>query len=659
MNLFEMVSFCLSYITNAIYFLIPSSIIGTTSVLRSLTYKPSNISLPILYEGKDGIEWTYNDLLINLQSNNVDSATILDNRDFILTIDKKYEDDIILFENIHVIKTMPSITESIIQRLNEYRVTYDISSYDISSHGSNQLYGYIWTAVRLLCTYMAFMFCMNFIRIIVMKNNPLNSITNMGNISTDLVKPTMINTMFHDVAGCDEAKFELTEIIDFLKAPEKFVNAGAKIPAGVLLEGPPGTGKTLLARATAGEANVSFIPVSGSQFIEMFVGVGASRVRQLFELAEENKPCIIFIDEIDTIGRQRGSGFAGGNDEREQTLNQILTSMDGFSKKNGIIVLAATNRADILDSALTRPGRFDRKINIGLPDIVGRKQIMNVHFNDKKLSNDVDFDEFAALTAGFSGADIANLANEAAILSVRYNEPFINNKCISDAFEKITIGLPKKDEIREGEVMELVAYHEAGHTMMVKLFDDFFDLRKVTINSNHNGAGGYTLFTPKERYANYPTKKFMLANIIVALGGRAAEVMLYKQDNDEDINYSDDILFPKVNDLQITTGASNDLKQAHSIARRYVSLFGLGKHIGVYDSRMEETSHMSEYTKETIDKEVKEMVKYAYMRALDILKCNEDAFHNLGKILLEKTVVDSCDLQEINVTYHKDCISNK
>ena len=659
MNLFEMVSFCLSYITNAIYFLIPSSIIGTTSVLRSLTYKPSNISLPILYEGKDGIEWTYNDLLINLQSNNVDSATILDNRDFILTIDKKYEDDIILFENIHVIKTMPSITESIIQRLNEYRVTYDISSYDISSHGSNQLYGYIWTAVRLLCTYMAFMFCMNFIRIIVMKNNPLNSITNMGNINTELVKPDMINTMFHDVAGCDEAKFELTEIIDFLKAPEKFVNAGAKIPAGVLLEGPPGTGKTLLARATAGEANVSFIPVSGSQFIEMFVGVGASRVRQLFELAEENKPCIIFIDEIDTIGRQRGSGFAGGNDEREQTLNQILTSMDGFSKKNGIIVLAATNRADILDSALTRPGRFDRKINIGLPDIVGRKQIMNVHFNDKKLSNDVDFDEFAALTAGFSGADIANLANEAAILSVRYNEPFINNKCISDAFEKITIGLPKKDEIREGEVMELVAYHEAGHTMMVKLFDDFFDLRKVTINSNHNGAGGYTLFTPKERYANYPTKKFMLANIIVALGGRAAEVMLYKQDTDEDINYSDDILFPKVNDLQITTGASNDLKQAHSIARRYVSLFGLGKHIGVYDSRMEETSHMSEYTKETIDKEVKEMVKYAYMRALDILKCNEDAFHNLGKILLEKTVVDSCDLQEINVTYHKDCISNK
>ena len=658
MNLFDMISFCLSYTINAICFLIPSSLMAMV-VSRSITYKPSDITLPTLYEGTNGTEWTYSDLLLNLKSNNVDSVTILDNRDMILTIDKNYIDNTILVDNVHIIKTLPSITENIIQRLNEYRVTYDISSYDIMSHGSNYLYGYIWSALRLLFTYMAFMFCMNIIRIIVMKNNPLNSITNMGNISTDLVKPTMINTMFHDVAGCDEAKFELTEIIDFLKAPEKFANAGAKIPAGVLLEGPPGTGKTLLARATAGEANVSFIPVSGSQFIEMFVGVGASRVRQLFELAEENKPCIIFIDEIDTIGRQRGSGFAGGNDEREQTLNQILTSMDGFNKKNGIIVLAATNRADILDSALTRPGRFDRKIGIGLPDIAGRKQIMDVHFKNKKLSNDVDFDEFAALTAGFSGADIANLANEAAILSVRYNEPFINNKCISDAFEKITIGLPKKDEIREGEVMELVAYHEAGHTMMVKLFDDFFDLRKVTITSNHNGAGGYTLFTPKERYANYPTKKFMLANIIVALGGRAAEVMLYKQDTYEDINYSDNILFPKVNDLQITTGASNDLKQAHSIARRYVSLFGLGKHIGVYDSRMEETSHMSEYTKETIDKEVKEMVKYAYVRALDILKCNEDAFHNLGKILLEKTVVDSCDLQEINVTYHKDYISNK
>ena len=629
-------------------------------IRKALTYKPGDITLPTLYEGKNGPEWTYNDLLLNLQSNNVDSATILDNRDFILTIDKNYEAGTILDVNVHVIKTLPSITESIIQELNKHHITFDISSYDILSHGSNPLYGYIWWALRFLFMYMIFMFCMNFIRIVVMKNNPLNAITNMGNINTELVKPDMINTMFIDVAGCDEAKFELTEIIDFLKAPEKFVNAGAKIPSGVLLEGPPGTGKTLLARATAGEANVSFIPVSGSQFIEMFVGVGASRVRQLFELAEENKPCIIFIDEIDTIGRQRGSGYAGGNDEREQTLNQILTSMDGFNKKNGIIVLAATNRADILDSALTRPGRFDRKITIGLPDIVGRKQIMNVHFKNKTVRpDDVDFDEFAALTAGFSGADIANLANEAAILSVRYNEPYINNKCISDAFEKITIGLPKKDEIRETEVLELVAYHEAGHTMMVKLFDDFFDLRKVTIKSNSNGAGGYTLFTPKERYANYPTKKFMLANIIVALGGRAAEVMLYNEDTDEDINYSDDVLFPKMNDLQITTGASNDLKQAHSIARRYVSLFGLGKHIGVYDSMSDETRHMSEYTKETIDKEVKEMVKYAYGRALDILKCNEDAFHNLGKLLLDKSVVDSKDLQEINVYYHSNCIAHK
>jgi cell division protease FtsH len=399
----------------------------------------------------------------------------------------------------------------------------------------------------------------------------------------------------------------------------------------------------------------------------MFVGVGASRVRRLFETAQENKPCIIFIDEIDAIGRQRGAGFAGGNDEREQTLNQILTNMDGFNKEDGIIVLAATNRADILDNALTRPGRFDRKVSVGLPDINGRKKIMDVHFRDKKLAPDVDFDELSALTSGFSGADIANLANEAAILSVRYNEPYINKKCVIDAFEKVTIGLPKNEESREQSVLELVAYHEAGHTVMVKLFNEFFDLRKVTITSNQNGAGGYTLFTPKERYASYPTKKFMLANLIVALGGRAAEVELYKKEDRSKYNYSDELLFPNIDDLQITTGASNDLKQANSIARRYVSLFGLGKQIGVYDGTDSNqpflgrditsgsNNKISEYTKTNIDKEVEELVEYAYEKALDILKYNNDDFNNLGKMLLEKKVVDSQDMMSLKIAYHESC----
>ena len=284
-----------------------------------------------------------------------------------------------------------------------------------------------------------------------------------------------MNVTFSDVAGCDEAKYELEEIVDFLKNPQKFTEAGAVIPSGVLLEGPPGTGKTLLARAVAGEAECGFISASGSQFIEMFVGVGASRVRKLFEQAEKLKPCIIFIDEIDAVGRQRGAGLAGGNDEREQTLNQILTNMDGFNKEDGIIVLAATNRADILDNALTRPGRFDRKINVNLPDIEGRKKIMDIHFKKKTVDETVDFDGLAALTTGFSGADIANLANEAAILSVRYNKTSIDKQCVSDAYEKMTIGLPKANDSREEKVLELIAYHEAGHTIMALLFKEFFE----------------------------------------------------------------------------------------------------------------------------------------------------------------------------------------
>ena len=384
----------------------------------------------------------------------------------------------------------------------------------------------------------------------------------------------VLNTTFSDVAGCEESKYELMEVVDFLKNKEKYDKAGAKIPKGVLLEGPPGTGKTLLARAVAGEAGVPFLSVSGSEFIEVYVGVGASRVRSLFEKAKRKQPCVVFIDEIDAVGRKRGAGIAGGNDEREQTLNQILTNMDGFSPSEGIVVIAATNRIDILDQALTRPGRFDRKVTVGLPDIEGRKEIMKVHFGNKNVESDVDYNEIASLTPGFSGADIANLANEAAIFSVRSDSEKITRTNILDAYEKITIGLVSKTQTADKDVIELVSNHEMGHALMVAKFRDLFDLRKVTINENKSGAGGYTLFTPKDRFQKYPTKKFMLANLIVALGGRAAEVFLYKKRSK---SQDDEKIFSCFSDLEVTTGASNDLKQASNIARKYITEYGFGK----------------------------------------------------------------------------------
>ena len=430
-----------------------------------------------------------------------------------------------------------------------------------------------------------------------------------------------------------------------------------------LLEGPPGTGKTLLARAVAGESGVSFISVSGSQFIEMFVGVGAARVRSLFEIANENKPCVIFIDEIDAIGRQRGTGFNSGNDEREQTLNQILTNMDGFDKSEGIIVLGATNRADILDSALVRAGRFDRKVLVGLPDGDGRKAILNIHLRNKNYDESVDFDEIALLTGGFSGAELENLANEAAILSLRYNLTKINKKCMLDAYEKITIGLPSKSQTKNKDIRELVAYHEAGHTIMAKLFNDFYDVRKVTINANKGGAGGYTLFTPKEQYESYPTKKYMLANLIVALGGRAAEIILFKRKHNlNPTNYQDEKLFKKYDNLDITTGASGDLKQADSIARQYINLFGLNNNLGVIDTTAGNQpflgrelanggSKLSEYSKSKIDREVASLIQFALNAAVDIIENNIHEFTDLAKLLLKKNTIDKQDLEKFNILY--------
>jgi len=398
----------------------------------------------------------------------------------------------------------------------------------------------------------------------------------------------------------------------------------------------------------------------------MFVGVGASRVRNLFQKAKENAPCVVFIDEIDAVGRQRGAGIAGGNDEREQTLNQILTNMDGFQTKDGIVVLAATNRIDILDSALTRPGRFDRKVRVPLPDTEGRKSIFNVHLRNKKIEEDIDFDELATLTGGFSGADIANLANEAAIFSVRKNESTITRSTMLDAYEKCTIGLPSNVQVQNNEIVDLVSNHETGHALLACLFDDMFDVRKVTINENKNGMGGYTLFTPKERYQKYATKRFLLANLIIALGGRAAEVYLYRKNAKP--NVFDKYVFDKFKDLEITTGASNDLIQANKMARDYITQYGFGDNIGIFDNNMNSdlpfmgremgmnSKGLSENSKYNIDTQISGLVEFAFNKALELIEINKSSYEEVVDLLKTERTISGSDI--INIV-EKQKILNK
>ena len=632
-----------------------------SSPLKTITLaKPSDIikGMGRVSQNLMGGEWTYTDLLNNINKHNVDGAALIKDSNIMYAIDSNHDGTSTVFpDNVHLIKTIPQTLNLAIEKLSENNINFDIFIPPTSPF-------HIPVVFQLVIGYIVLSTVISFIRLRMMggsgmnMGNPLQSL----NQKKDLIDVNKVDIRFSDVAGCDEAKNELVEVVEFLKQPERFIRAGAKIPKGVLLEGEPGTGKTLLARAVAGEAGVNFIAASGSEFIEMFVGVGASRVRSLFEKAKENSPCVIFIDEIDAVGRQRGAGFNSGNDEREQTLNELLTNMDGFEKQTGIIVLAATNRADILDSALVRPGRFDRKINVPLPDIIGRKDISKVHFKNKNITNDVSLGDIAALTGGFSGADIANLANEAAILSVRYNQTQITPKCVIDAYEKMTIGLPAISENREQEVLELVAYHEVGHALTAMLFDDFFEVKRVTINANKGGAGGYTLFTPKERFQNFPTKKFLLANIIVALGGRAAEVVLYSNNKlSKSNNYDESLIFNDINNLDITTGASADLRNANSIARSYISQFGLGEIIGMHDSSSGGKpflgrdmamggDKMSEESKKTIDIEVNKLVNFGYKQAYKIIKSNIGVFDSIAKELLDKRTITDVELSKYPVS---------
>lgn len=600
-----------------------------------------------------GDEWTAPKFFDELARGELDLVTILSDEKSLVAVDKHHSTDLVMRENIHMVKILPQMVGDILSKLNEQHVAYDIYS-EVQNGGG----------INFLHVAGAYFFITVIFNLIVRETQQPPSGSGAGNVldrmnpfqqqANELIDPSDIDVRFADVAGCDEAKYELSEVVDFLQNPLKYEAAGAKVPRGVLLEGNPGTGKTLMARAVAGEAGVSFISASGSEFIEMFVGVGASRVRKLFETAEKNSPCVIFIDEIDAVGRQRGAGVSIGNDEREQTLNQLLTNMDGFAETRGIIVLAATNRADILDSALLRPGRFDRKVKVPLPDLQGRKSIFKVHTRNKELASSVDFNEVAMLTTGFSGADLSNLANEAAIMSVRNNHTSIDRATLLSAYEKITIGLPKSNNTADPEIVSLVAHHEIGHAVIAKYFEEFYQLRKVTINANQGGAGGYTLFTPDERYTDYVTKKFMLANIVVALGGRAAEVELFSR-NDEDAT---NVAFQNVKNLDITTGASNDLKQADSIARQYISLFGIsdeetlckeqpisGREIGLGGDCT------SEYMKEMVDKRVTELIIDCYEVANNLIHSNREEFYRLSAALIEKRVLDASDFDNSTIVF--------
>jgi len=428
--------------------------------------------------------------------------------------------------------------------------------------------------------------------------------------------------------------------VDFLKSPDRFTAVGAKIPKGVLLVGPPGTGKTLLAKAVAGEAGVPFFSISGSEFVEMFVGVGASRVRDLFEQAKKNAPCIVFIDEIDAVGRQRGAGMGGGNDEREQTLNQLLTEMDGFEGNSGIIIVAATNRPDVLDSALMRPGRFDRQVTVDRPDYAGRLQILNVHAKDKTLSKDVDLDKVARRTPGFTGADLANLLNEAAILAARKDLDKVSNDEVGDAIERVMAGPEKKDRVISDKKKELVAYHEAGHALVGALMPDYDPVAKVSIIPRGQ-AGGLTFFTPSEERmeSGLYSRSYLQNQMAVALGGRVAEEIVYGEE-------------------EVTTGASNDLQQVANVARQMITKFGMSDKIGpvalgqsqggMFLGRdMSSTRDFSEDTAATIDVEVSELVDVAYKRATKVLTDNRTVLDEMAQMLIERETIDTEDIQDL------------
>ena len=465
-----------------------------------------------------------------------------------------------------------------------------------------------------------------------------NKMMNFGKSRATMISPDARKVTFKDVAGLQEEKEDLKEIVDFLKDPKKYLQVGARIPKGVLLVGPPGTGKTLLAKAVAGEAGVPFFSISGSDFVEMFVGVGASRVRDLFAEAKKNAPCIVFIDEIDAVARRRGTGMGGGHDEREQTLNQMLVEMDGFGYNEGIIVMAATNRVDILDPAILRPGRFDRKVGVGRPDVKGREEILKVHCKGKPLGDDVDLKQVAQTTAGFTGADLENLMNEAAIYAAKAGRSFIQQEDINRSFVKVGIGAEKKSRVISEHEKKITAYHEAGHAILFHVLPDVGPVHTISIIPTGMGAAGYTMPLP-EKDEMFNTRNKMLHNIEVSFGGRIAEELIFGD---------------------VTTGASQDIKQATSLARAMVMQYGMSEKVGMicYGGDEDEVfigrdlAHTRSYGEETaslIDEEVKRIIDESYAHARKIIEEHMDVLHSCAALLVEKEKIGREEFESLFV----------
>ena len=569
------------------------------------------------------LKMTYSELLTAIDAGEVEKVTISSDK---TSASVKLKSDKIE-KNVNI----PSL-DSFIEYSEEYIKTEAI---DLEEESES-----IWITLLSLITpfgLLIIFFIFWFMMMGGSNNQPGGSKTmSFGKSKARLINATDKHKVtFEDVAGVDEEKEELQEIVEFLKNPKKFTDMGARIPKGVLLVGQPGTGKTLLAKAVAGEAGVPFFIISGSDFVEMFVGVGASRVRDLFEQAKKNAPCIVFIDEIDAVGRQRGAGLGGGHDEREQTLNQMLVEMDGFSENEGVIVLAATNRPDVLDKALLRPGRFDRQIVVSAPDVKAREQILEVHARKKRLADDVDLKIIAKNTSGFSGADLENVLNEAALLTARRNMHEIGMKEIEDAMVKVTMGPEKKTRVRSEKENRLVAYHEAGHAVVSRFLETQDPVHQISIVPR-GMAGGYTMYRPTED-KSFMSKTEMEETIISLLGGRVAEALI-------------------LND--ISTGASNDIERASKIARNMVTKYGMSERLGsiMFGSGQEEvflgrdfaqSRNYSEETAGLIDEEVKKIIDKAYMTARQILTANADKLHIVAQILLEKEKIDGEEFNQI------------